>query len=257
MIKWADIGHLHAIRHHFPTIRPAPRQMPRDQEPRRRALGMVDDEVSLFPRRKAGQAERKAKKGEARPVSFDRKSIEALFGKPQAEAAHELGIALTTLKHLCRSMGIERWPYQRWPQPVRNRPPAARSCDDDEADHHAASEAPTRNYSRSESSNSFDGTASNSTASNSSDSYRQGTDTAPTRSMLPSRPELAHGFTDPGPRSEQTQYAGSGGWLDNIPPGRPDGIWQIHADWLKPGEELATEPEFDAILAHLAATPMP
>jgi hypothetical protein len=149
-------------------------------------------------------------------------------------------------------MGIERWPYQRWPQPVRNRPPAARSCDDDEADHHAASEAPTRNYSRSESSNSFDGTA-----SNSSDSYRQGTDTAPTRSTLPSRPELAHGFTDPGPRSEQTQYAGSGGWLDNIPPGRPDGIWQIHADWLKPGEELATEPEFDAILAHLAATPMP
>ena len=133
---------------------------------------------------------------------------------------------------------------------TRQRPPAARSCDD--ADHHAASEAPTRNYSRSESSNSFDGTASNST-----DGYRQGTDTAPTRSTLPSRPELAHGFTDPGPRSEQTQYAGSGGWLDNIPPGRPDGIWQIHADWLKPGEELTTEPEFDAILAHLAATPMP
>ena len=230
--------------------------MPCDQEPRRRALMMVDDEVSLFPRRKAGQAaERKAKKGEeqeAGPVCFDRKSIEALFGKPQSEAAHELGIALTTLKRLCRNMGIERWPYQRWPQPVRNRPPATRSCDDDEADYHAASEAPTRNYSRSESSNSFDGTLSNSFGG-----YRQGADTAPMRSTLPSRPELAHGFTDPGPRSEQTQYAGSGGWLDNIPPGRPDGIWQIHADWLKPGEELATEPEFDAILAHLAATPMP
>ena len=119
--------------------------MPCDQEPRRRALMMVDDEVSLFPRRKAGQAaERKAKKGDepvAGPVCFDRKSIEALFGKPQSEAAHELGIALTTLKRLCRNMGIERWPYQRWPQPVRNRPPATRSCDDDEADYHAASEA--------------------------------------------------------------------------------------------------------------------
>ena len=49
----------------------------------------------------------------------------------------------------------------------------------------------------------------------------------------------------------------TGGWLDRLPPGRPDGIWQLHAVWLVPGEELPTEPEFDAVLALLAATPMP
>ena len=59
---------------------------PRGQAPRHPAATCA--EVSLFPRRKAGKAaERMAKKGEARPVHIHRKSIEALYGKPQAEAA--------------------------------------------------------------------------------------------------------------------------------------------------------------------------
>ena len=88
---------------------------PRGQAPRRRAATCA--EVSLFPRRKAGEtAERMAKKGEGRPVHIHRKSIEALYGKPQAEAASDLGIALTTLKHLCRKMGIVRWPFQLRPR---------------------------------------------------------------------------------------------------------------------------------------------
>ena len=68
-------------------------------------------------------------------------------------------------------------------------------------------------------------------------------------------------------RSEQMEYSTSprngnrealtGAWLDKLPPSRPDGVWQLHAAWLEPGEELEVEPEFDAVLARLAATPMP
>ena len=58
-------------------------------------------------------------------------------------------------------------------------------------------------------------------------------------------------------RPEQMEYALTGAWLDNLPPSRPDGVWQLHAAWLEPGEELEVEPEFDAVLARLAATPMP
>jgi len=58
-------------------------------------------------------------------------------------------------------------------------------------------------------------------------------------------------------RPEQMEYALTGAWLDKLPPSRPDGVWQLHAAWLEPGEELEVEPEFDAVLARLAATPMP
>ena len=58
-------------------------------------------------------------------------------------------------------------------------------------------------------------------------------------------------------RPKQMEYALTGAWLDNLPPSRPDGVWQLHAAWLEPGEELEVEPEFDAVLARLAATPMP
>ena len=121
----------------------------------------------------------------------------------------------------------------------------------------------------------------------------QAIDTAPTTTLV-SRSELAHGVTAesidlsndqvfsaidrdraaPGGRGggavrgvraarlsssrpEQMEYALTGAWLDNLPPSRPDGVWQLHATWLKPGEELEVEPEFDAVLARLAATPMP
>ena len=52
-------------------------------------------------------------------------------------------------------------------------------------------------------------------------------------------------------RPKQMEYALTGAWLDNLPPSRPDGVWQLHATWLKPGEELEVEPEFDAVLALL------
>ena len=251
---------------------------PRGQAPRHPAATCAV--VSLFPRRKAGEAaERMAKKGEARPVHIHRKSIEALYGKPQAEAASDLGIALTTLKHLCRKMGIVRWPFQRRPRgaparsgsaPTRTPPPtltpaesghaaapaAARqerggSCFDQETTDCMANEAQTN--SRQDSLCSDD---SECELCGDGECGCQVMDTAPTPV---SRSELAHGAADPGPssRPEQRGHAMTGGWLDRLPPGRPDGIWQLHAAWLVPGEELPTEPEFDAVLARLAATPMP
>jgi len=239
---------------------------------------MCDEpEVSLFPRRKAGQtaAERKAKKGEARPMTLDRKSIEALFGKPQAKAANDLGIALTTLKQLCRKMGIVRWPYQRWLRNAHTRmpspsptpaasghalpqaaPAAARqdrlgSCfdkeetdsaasDDEEQTDFAASDALT--ISRQDPSCSLAG-----------ECHAM----APTPTPVSSRSELPHGATDPGPCSRPEQLGALTGAWPGLPPSRPDGTWQLHDAWLAPGEELPTEPEFDAVLAHLAATPMP
>jgi len=69
-----------------------------------------------------------------------------------------------------------------------------------------------------------------------------------------SRPEQMEYSTSP---RNGNREALTGAWLDNLPPSRPDGVWQLHATWLKPGEELEVEPEFDAVLARLAATPMP
>ena len=47
------------------------------------------------------------------PVKIDLAVLEALYGMPQPAAARALGIALTTLKQVCRKLGIKRWPYAR------------------------------------------------------------------------------------------------------------------------------------------------
>ena len=68
----------------------------------------------LFPRRKQGAPG--AQRGSPRsqqPVKLDYQTIQALFGMPQPNAARMLGIALTTLKQVCRRFGIARWPYTR------------------------------------------------------------------------------------------------------------------------------------------------
>lgn len=74
----------------------------------------------------------------------------------------------------------------------------------------------------------------------------RGIDTATTPARV-SRSELAHAVTDPGPCASLDHL--------NLPLSRPG--WQLHAIWLEPGEQLKTEPEFDAVLAYLAGMPMP
>lgn len=67
--------------------------------------------VRLFPRRKLIGGEI-PEKGRA-PLKVDMADIQALFGRPQSDAAKDIGISLTALKQICRKLGIQRWPYQR------------------------------------------------------------------------------------------------------------------------------------------------
>jgi hypothetical protein len=75
--------------------------------------------VSLFPRRKHGGSPPAKHRT---PVTLDYETLESLFDMPQPDAARELGIALTTLKHACRRLGVARWPYSR-----KRAPPGARA----------------------------------------------------------------------------------------------------------------------------------
>lgn len=68
--------------------------------------------VQLFPRRKQGEGGCPPVKGRS-PVLIELDSISALFDTPQMVAARTLGISLTTLKQVCRKLGVTRWPYMR------------------------------------------------------------------------------------------------------------------------------------------------
>jgi hypothetical protein len=47
------------------------------------------------------------------PAVVDVEKMKQMFGKPQPEAAKALGVSLTTLKQVCRKLGLQRWPYRR------------------------------------------------------------------------------------------------------------------------------------------------
>ena len=51
-------------------------------------------------------------KGRA-PVHLNLETIAPFFGTRQQEAAQKLGISTTTLKQVCRKLGVSRWPYMR------------------------------------------------------------------------------------------------------------------------------------------------
>ena len=68
--------------------------------------------VHLFPRRKAGEPRSVHSRGRA-PLKVDGHAVASLFGRPQHEAAKQLGISLTAIKQVCRKLGIKRWPYMR------------------------------------------------------------------------------------------------------------------------------------------------
>lgn len=46
-------------------------------------------------------------------MALDLATVQRKFGLPQQDAAKELGISLTSLKQVCRKLGISRWPYYR------------------------------------------------------------------------------------------------------------------------------------------------
>jgi predicted DNA-binding transcriptional regulator AlpA len=68
--------------------------------------------IRLFPRRKGQYGGGMAQRGRA-PIVLDLATLERKFSFPQQDAANELGISLTSLKQVCRKVGISRWPYYR------------------------------------------------------------------------------------------------------------------------------------------------
>jgi len=54
------------------------------------------------------------------PVSITTEILELLFDFPLPVAAHKLGLSVTTVKRICRKLGISKWPYKA---PIRPRDP--------------------------------------------------------------------------------------------------------------------------------------
>mmetsp|Transcript_10826 Transcript_10826/g.26230 ORF Transcript_10826/g.26230 Transcript_10826/m.26230 type:complete len:218 (-) Transcript_10826:223-876(-) len=68
----------------------------------------------FFPRHKKGED------AESRPltryISVNYEALERLFHLPVKDAAHEMGLCLTTFKKACRSLNLEHWPRKRYSQ---------------------------------------------------------------------------------------------------------------------------------------------
>eukprot|EP00960_Hanusia_phi_P071432 767554-Hanusia_phi.AAC.3 len=71
--------------------------------------GMEDDKITLFPRRKAGQAQPGGGHG---PVILSLELLEQFYNMPLHLAAKRLGICQTAIKKVCRKLGIKKWPYK-------------------------------------------------------------------------------------------------------------------------------------------------
>jgi len=73
----------------------------------------MESSVELFTRRKQGDATRTGRRKAGASVVLRKQEICKLFAQSQGEAAKQLGISITTLKKVCRKMGIVRWPFSR------------------------------------------------------------------------------------------------------------------------------------------------
>jgi len=78
----------------------------------RRSIGM--DEVCVFPRRKMGDGQSAKRIGFRMPLTLRLEQLELVYCKLQFMAVKELGVSLTTLKEVCRSLGVDQWPFRRW-----------------------------------------------------------------------------------------------------------------------------------------------
>eukprot|EP00961_Rhodomonas_salina_P204995 2767416-Rhodomonas_salina.3 len=69
------------------------------------------EQHQIFSRRKQGQSSNGRPPGK-RPVVLDLQGLSKYFAISQQQACVELGIGLSTMKRLCRKLGIKSWPRQ-------------------------------------------------------------------------------------------------------------------------------------------------
>jgi len=74
--------------------------------------------VQLFPRRKKGSASSSnasvgATRQSGAPLVLTKQDITGIFPLSQPDAAARLGVSITSLKKVCRKIGIDRWPFRR------------------------------------------------------------------------------------------------------------------------------------------------
>ena len=73
--------------------------------PRRKAADTVNDDHKMT---NGGESRRKRE-----PMTFTTDDISPYFNLPQKQACDALGVSLTSMKHICRSLGLSKWPYRR------------------------------------------------------------------------------------------------------------------------------------------------
>eukprot|EP00961_Rhodomonas_salina_P125765 1694458-Rhodomonas_salina.2 len=74
-----------------------------------------NNKTLLYPRRKGVDPELSEVSGR-KPVMLDADGVKQLFHLPLRDAADRVGICVTSLKRVCRRLGIQRWPYTKPPQ---------------------------------------------------------------------------------------------------------------------------------------------
>ena len=74
--------------------------------------------VRMFPRRKRDGKDTDTMPCRGRqPMALNLEAVQAKFNLPQQEAASALGISVTSLKQVCRKLGVTKWPYHRFVKP--------------------------------------------------------------------------------------------------------------------------------------------
>ena len=77
----------------------------------RRSIGM--DEVCVFPQRKTVDGQSAKRIGFRKPLTLRLEQLEPLYCKLEFMAVKELGVSVVTLKEVCRSLGVDQWPFRR------------------------------------------------------------------------------------------------------------------------------------------------
>uniref|UniRef100_A0A7S0E9H0 RWP-RK domain-containing protein n=1 Tax=Hanusia phi TaxID=3032 RepID=A0A7S0E9H0_9CRYP len=94
----------------------------------------ISRRIKIIPRPRC----KPGKENSSAPISIDVALIQSLFHMRQSNAAEYLGISVTSLKTACRRMGINKWPYNRWPAQTEE---GGSSKDDESAQERQGTEA--------------------------------------------------------------------------------------------------------------------